>query len=86
MKSIESNNPEQKNGQPIVFSEYGIPVFLPARNTLASLRHFAPDFVHWIEPGKPDSIPEYFPPSGVTIGETPANSGEPDTRIIPGPA
>ncbi len=85
MKSLLSRSSKRKAHKPVLYSDFGIPVFLNGFGIPASMRHLAPDYVNWVEPfGEPLLVP------AVTTESFPAkhsgNTCETDSDAPPHPA
>ena len=85
MKSLLARTSKRRTYKPVLYTDFGIPVFLNGFGIPASMRHLAPDYVNWIEPPE-----EPIPAPAVTSESFPSkhtgNTGRADSDAPPHPA
>lgn len=86
MKSLSTSFPKRVVRKQVIYSDFGIPVFLSAFGIPDALRHFAPDYVNWIEPASNDPLPgEVASSESLPLKHT-VNTGRTDSDLAPQPA
>lgn len=86
MKSLSASFPKRGARKQVIYSDFGIPVFLSGFGVPDALRHFAPDYVNWIDPSGNDSLPgEVVFSEPLPLKHT-VNTGRTDSDSAPRPA
>lgn len=86
MKSLSETTAKRRTHKPVLYSDFGIPVFLSGFGVPDSLRHFAPDFVNWIEPAVNEPLRGQVAPSESLPLKHTINTGRTDSDSAPRPA